>query len=447
VLQFWRRAGSTQAVVLQDTGAQLAAFSPLLSTFDLGNSSAGRKRISVLIHDRDFSDLSVCTFWLDGGAPMRTYAMRTRTTKAWSSATVSFYAATADGAPAYHVDNASLVYESAASPVGTDCMDPTAPPATGSGVTGNLLVNSGFTNGLAPWNVFGQIVWRIQNGVFEFYRPPGIPAGVVLQSTGRALPNDSHLFARFYLGNSSGVRKRVTVILHDADFSDLSACTFWLPPNLAINTEFGMNSFTTKPWANATLSVYGATIGTEQWIRLDFASLQHRQDIATIGTECLEPNLIALTAETATPTEPLGVEPRGPETRAASNPSVSVWRASDGFTATPDSRGDLTAWTAVARGNAPPPTLSYQLDLRAARQPHLSFESRRPDGRASAELQVSVDGVSWQTIVEVPATEDWTTIGVDLNAFAGSLIHVRFVLHPGPGSAAGTWSLAGLRIE
>ena len=36
------------------------------------------------------------------------------------------------------------------------------------------------------------------------------------------------LTATFQLGNSSGVRKRVTVILHDSDFCDLSACTFWL---------------------------------------------------------------------------------------------------------------------------------------------------------------------------------------------------------------------------
>ena len=48
---------------------------PLEATFDLGNSTTVRKRFSVLIHSADFADLSVCTFTLEAGAPLRTYRM------------------------------------------------------------------------------------------------------------------------------------------------------------------------------------------------------------------------------------------------------------------------------------------------------------------------------------------------------------------------------------
>ncbi len=44
-----------------------------MAQFDLANSSTVRKRISVLVIDSNFSDITVCTFWLAPNAPMRTY--------------------------------------------------------------------------------------------------------------------------------------------------------------------------------------------------------------------------------------------------------------------------------------------------------------------------------------------------------------------------------------
>ena len=191
VFVFYRETGSAQGVVFQSTGVQLRPFSPIRASFQLRNTSAVRKRISVLIHDRDFSDLSVCTFWLDPASPIRTYSMRTHTTRMWSNTTISFYAATADGLPSYGLDEVSLDYDPSLPDAGTECVDPTA--LIGVGVPGpNLLVNGDFSAGLAPWGTFGQIVSQVSSvGVFEFYRPPGTPAGVVFQDTGLAM-TDKH---------------------------------------------------------------------------------------------------------------------------------------------------------------------------------------------------------------------------------------------------------------
>jgi len=293
VLEFYRQPPppmtTNQATVFQQTGVPVPSGTALEARFDLGNSSAVRKRVSVLVLEFDFSDLFVCTFWLEPGAPLRTYRMRTHTTKAWTNAAIYFYAATAGAnGGAYRLDNVSLHLDQGAAAGRTDCVDPTSPAAT-PGLDGpSLLANGDFNMGLAPWGLFGQIVQQVVGGVFEFYRPPGVPAGVVLQNTGQPMTPGQILTATFELGNSSGVRKRVTVLLHDNDFSDLMACTFWLPPGLPLS-PFAVRGFATQAWTNATLSVYPATVGAESWIRLDNVTFQRTPSRAIVGTECVEP--------------------------------------------------------------------------------------------------------------------------------------------------------------
>lgn len=289
---------ANQAVIFQRTGAAFPAGTNLMATFFLGNNSAVRKRISVLLHDSDFSDLAVCTFWLRGGDPDGSfpYIMRARTTKAWTDATISFYAAsTYNPAGAYLVDDVSLHAVPEAMMERVDCLDVLTPAAPGGPDGAEMLVNGNFNTGTpAPWGTFGTITHQIVSGVFEFIKPTSAPpAGVVLQLTGQALPRHQILTATFDLGNSSPVRKRVTVILHDSDFTDLSACTFWLAPNQPLST-YTYRKATTKAWTNATLSVYPATAGAEQWIRLDNATFRRTPGTLIGGTECVEPGADAL---------------------------------------------------------------------------------------------------------------------------------------------------------
>jgi hypothetical protein len=363
VFEFYRAAPSpgspNQAVVFHATGQALPATASLRAQFDLGNSSAVRKRISILLHDADFSDLSVCTFWLAPGAPLTTYQMQTHPTKDWTNATASFYAASiGSDAGYYRLDNV-LVYPEAAGPTAeTECVDPTAPDASTDPDGTGLLVNGDFSQGLSGWGLFGQIVQQTVGGVFEFYRPAGTPAGVILQRTGVAMAAGSILTASLDLGNSSDVRKRVTILICDADFSDLAACTFWLAPGQPLS-PYAVRMFTSKEWANATLSVYAATIGTDEWIRLDNVSLRRTPAASTAGTTCLEP--VETAAREVGPSK--AVQPFAPST--------------------PPSAGGIATQ---------------------------ALEGVLPSMDALAVLEFSRDGESWTPVALIPATVDWSWV-------------------------------------
>ena len=292
----WYRVG-TQAVVFQETGMAIPTGGPLEATFDIGNSTTVRKRISVLMHNSDFADLSVCTFTMEPGAALSTYRMRTHTTRAWTNATISFYAANTgnEGGGFYRLDNVVVQYVPATtSPnngadLRTECVDPTA-PASGGSTSANLMSNGTFTSVITPWATFGNISSQLSSGVFEFFKLTGLPSGVLLQNTSQAMANDQRMTATFQLGNSSGLRQRVTVLLHEGDFSDITACTFFLPPGLPLS-NYAMRIYATKAWTNATMSFYPATVGTAptaQWLRLDNVTLI-RSTTAAYGTECFEP--------------------------------------------------------------------------------------------------------------------------------------------------------------
>jgi hypothetical protein len=234
VFEFYRYpppAGTTnQAAIFQTTGFSLPQNAPLTATFHLGNGDNVRKRISVLLVDADFSDLSVCTFWIPPNTSLFTYSMTSRTTKPWNNASIYFYAASAgtNNGLFYLLDNVSLQTSSGPAAQETVCHDPYAPGPTGQPPGPNLLTNGDFGSGaLAPgWGTFGPITTQVSNFELQFIRPSSaLPSGVVLQATGQVITARAILRAGFSLGNSSTVRKRVTVILHDNNFTDLSACT------------------------------------------------------------------------------------------------------------------------------------------------------------------------------------------------------------------------------
>ncbi len=296
VLQFSRTPGpagaANQGTVFQTTGVAVGASAAVTAQFDLGNTSTVRKRVTVLLLDSNFADLAVCSFWLPPSAPLRTFQMKAHSTNAWSNAAIYFYAATANvngDTGFYQVDNVSVHAGQSQSTARTDCIDPVTPAAPGGASSANLMTNGDFASGVvAPWFLYGQITSRVSAGVFEFVRPAGTPAGVIAQSTGQAVPVSEIVSSTFQLGNSSNVRKRVTVLLHDSSFDDLTACTFWLPAFSGLQT-YTMRAYASRAWTNATLSVYPATVGAEQWIRLDTVSLLRTPSVTIQGTSCVEP--------------------------------------------------------------------------------------------------------------------------------------------------------------
>ena len=290
-------AGTTnQAVIFQQTGFSLNGALMLSASLQIGNTEAVRKRISVLLHDSNFSDRYLCTFWLPPGSALQTYQMSVAATFAWTNATMSIYAASVDGgAGSYQLDNVSLLHTTGV-PLGradTLCTAPASTPATGGVPAANIVTNGTFgTGALAPWTTFGQITGAVTNGVFDFMRLVGTPAGVVFQQSGRALVAGQTLAVSLSLGNSSASSQRVTVLLHDADFSDLSACTFRVAAGQAV-TIFPVNNMyatATKAWANATISVYPANDNAAQWLRLD--DVQFSVGAATGASNALRHQLL-----------------------------------------------------------------------------------------------------------------------------------------------------------
>lgn len=300
VFEFFRTIGSNQAVAFQNTNTNLILGTPLAARFDLGNSSNVRKRITVLLHDQFFADSVFCTFWLEPNAPLRTYRMRGITNRDWTNAHMSFYAASPDGAGHYRIDNVELYRVPNLTVNETLCIDPTTPAPPGGADSANLIGNGQFTNPISTnvavngnWSVFGapslsSVVYRVQAGVFEYYRATGGTQAVVFQNTGNNVNQGAIIEARFDLGNSSSVRKRIVVLLRRADFSDLQACVFWLPPNAGLST-YVMRTYAPLGWPNTAISFYVSDSDNQGWARIDNVILRARPSITIQGTECYLP--------------------------------------------------------------------------------------------------------------------------------------------------------------
>ena len=419
VLQFYRvpppPGTANQAVVFQETGTALNAGAPVTAKFDLGNSSSARLRITVLVLESNFSDLSVCTFWLPPNMPLQPYVMRTHTTRSWINASIYFYAATAgDHGGFYQVDNVSLQYTPAESPASTECVDPLAPSAPGGPDGPSLLVNGNFDTGsLSPWQVFGQIVSQLTGGVFEFYRPAGTPSGVVFQNTGQPVSASEILTATFQLGNSSSVRKRVTVLLHASDFSDLSACTFWLAPGQPLS-NYAYRTYATQAWSSAMLSVYPATVGTEQWIRLDNATLQRTPSADIVGTECLEPGALSNAITDRAAMTSMSADGRS---QSATIPIAGV-ETSTVTVGGEDSRASATFELDVSRME---PVIS-------GGPSRLAFRSLLTGTSSRGLIQIRAGDGVWITVGFVGPSHDWEDIEIDLRDLIDSAVEIRFVI-------------------
>lgn len=291
--QFYRTGAS--AVVYQNTGVALPANQPIWAQVYIGNSSGVRKRVSILLHDANFSDSQFCGFWIPPFTPLRPYTIRTHTGQAWSNATISIYAATGDTNPWLRVDNVRLESWPFANFQETICIDPVSPQTTAGGTLGNMLLNPNFDAGGTPppnWLTYGTIAQQWTAGIAEFRRTPGQPSGVFYQNTGNNPGANVPLEATFQLGNSSPtVRQRVVVLLHRPDFTDSLACAFWLPPNSPMQT-YMIRTFTTRDWQGTSISFYPSYNVSNGFVRLDQVVYRVRYDLNVNGTECYPPGTL-----------------------------------------------------------------------------------------------------------------------------------------------------------
>jgi len=88
------------------------------------------------------------------------------------------------------------------------------------------------------------------------------------------------------------------------------------------------------------------------------------------------------------------------------------------------------------------------IDLTGATSATLTFESWLTSRASSAEVQVSLDGVTWETVATLSPSDGWTTVNVDLDAFVGRQIYVRFIFDavaPALGVAPDVWRIQGIQ--
>lgn len=88
-------------------------------------------------------------------------------------------------------------------------------------------------------------------------------------------------------------------------------------------------------------------------------------------------------------------------------------------------------------------TWTQSVDLSGASNPALSFTSSLSANSATAAVQVSAAGGDWATVTVVSA--DDAAPSVDLSAYAGQVVNVRFVWIGGD-DAADAWSVSGVSM-
>ena len=309
-ITFHRHGASLQAVVLQYTGLPLGApGAPLELTFTMGNTDTIRKRLVVLVHNSTSDDSTACSFWLDASQPSdKAYTMRMHTTKPWTNASVSFYAAEANDPSThgdYHLNNVTLTYRPAGNTAKTECVDPMMPGLTleteGHSLA-NILLDGGFNYPGPPqtqdgpyWTISGGMARQWTTAMVEFHRVPGLPLGEpqhIWQASTQGSAAGQRFQATFELGNSSATRQKVNVIWHGGDGTGMTLCTFWLPPGQA-KQPYAMTGFSKTAWPNATFIVEPTTAaaqgsGTHEWLELDNVDFR-KTNRPMPGTECWEP--------------------------------------------------------------------------------------------------------------------------------------------------------------
>lgn len=156
-----------------------------------------------------------------------------------------------------------------------------------------MIKNGDFSAGMTNWTTYGTptmaaIVHRINGGVFEFYRNGGTQTALVMQNTGVSVPAHSLLELGIDLGNSSPIRKRVTLLIHEAGFSDIAMCSFWIPAGMPLQ-RYTVYAHTGVAWNNAVFSVYASTADGAGWLQVDNVSLKRFPGVSVKETRCIDP--------------------------------------------------------------------------------------------------------------------------------------------------------------
>lgn len=142
----------------------------------------------------------------------------------------------------------------------------------------------------SPGNVNDNIGYDTVGGDLEFYRKiNGANSAAVLQYTRRPVVANDVVQITFNAQNT-GVRRRLTVIAWNEDFSDLRVCSFWMPNNTALNT-YTMRFMVRTNWTGAMLHFYAstATAAGDGRYRIDNVDMRLNRTTTSPATICSDP--------------------------------------------------------------------------------------------------------------------------------------------------------------
>ncbi|HLA43556.1 MAG TPA: hypothetical protein VJZ27_08985, partial [Aggregatilineales bacterium] len=216
-------------------------------------------------------------------------------------------------------------------------------------------------------------------------------------------------------------------------------------------------------WGNAYVDIYDDTANGLGYLQLDNINVQHQPALVVTTTECVDPSpLVVTAAEVPERGEPLEDVPldasevagrssvdslnadaiilderSNPEPAAPVEPPVVEtmddgapnWSASGSWILTSDADADGigSGWQASVGVEPATLTLYPMLDLRSTSNPSLSFQTQIVSSYSSANVEVSFDGVNWLPVAILSASNAWQNTTVDLSAYRGQMIALRFV--------------------
>ncbi len=155
----------------------------------------------------------------------------------------------------------------------------------------NWIINGDFANGFTSWFTWDGADVQMPGQWVEMRRLPGTTSALIAQNTGVSIPANTGLQAQIEMGNTSGVRKRVGVFLHRADWQDFAVCSFWLEP-FAPPALYTMTTVTLLPWTGTHLSIYLSPDDGIGWLHIDNVSLHPLMEPVNLATLCDDPNLL-----------------------------------------------------------------------------------------------------------------------------------------------------------
>ncbi len=502
VLTFWDDDSSNS--VWQDTFYRLPAGAPLTLTLEMGTTSSVDKDVAVVLHTQDWSASLTCNFTLSAGAPLGTYTLQAPTSAAWPHTVLDVWDLTGDGLAGIQLDNVDLQYQPGLSLSGVTCDAPvpaldglsgaqdepvieptptptlTETPETLETPTAEPTATPDVSATPAPYAGLLELVETdsvrvTANGDWSAHQTDAASGGSYVFSSG--MPGDS-LSLTF-----AGTHLEVLYVQHPAlgRFAvEVDGQTLLEVDESSPDTVFGVRAALDLLPGEHTARV----VAVEGTIALDAFAIplqvlltptpEVTATAAPEETTMPEPTLTEIPVEpTATPegpgvpTEVPTATPEAPTVaptatpRATATPAPAVppvvdacdspvgWAVQAAWQLVPDAgyRGGACWADASQRDTASTLTLRVSLDLRGAAAPRLTFWQRLALGPGDlARVELSLDGgLTWLALDQQPNyVPDWTQRTVDLTAFRGQVVALRFSLHtsgslPDTSLPAGWW--------